>query len=681
MCAYYRRFIFQFAKVARPLHQLTEKNRPFVWDDHCQSAFVELKRLLTSSPILAYPVVGLPYLLDTDASSESLGSVLSQVQDGQERVICYYSRSFTKPERNYCVTRKELLAIVDSVKHFHHYLYGSKCAVRTDHGSLSWLMRFSNPEAQLARWLETLSLYDISIHYRPGRLNGNADAVSRIPCNRCDHCAKQEALDAERADKKGVTYTPCRKMTLRSDTQTFDNDSVEENPQSSSWITSRTPQDLRNAQLNNPTLKLILEWKVKSTEKPKWDEISHLGPSSKHYWTQWDRLRVVNGILYRVWHEVNGNSPRLQLVLPEIWRDEIMSMLHDNICSGHLGISRTIARVRARFYWVGYKQDIINKCNACHVCQARKMPVKPTKAPLKPCIVGIPMERIQIDLVTPLPETYSGNKHVLSVTCCFTKWTESYPLKNITAETVASTLVDQFIYRFGVPKIIHSDQGAQFTSQLFQELCKLLGIDKTRTTAFHPASDGLIERTQRTIEDMLSKYIETNQRNWDEVLPLLLMAFRSSKQESSNFSPCMMMLGREIDLPVDLIYPSPSSEPKMSGDEYVVNLQNRMHRVHELARASLVEAGQKQKRLYDRKISQYTYSKDDAVWLRVYVKPRGLSKKLQLRWEGPFKIIQKISQLVFKIQKNKKASCKIVHFNRLKPYTGRLSLWFTRKSE
>ena len=272
-------------------------------------------------------------------------------------------------------------------------------------------------------------------------------------------------------------------------------------------------------------------------------------------------------------------------------------MLHDNICSGHLGISRTIARVRARFYWLGYKQDIINKCDTCHVCQARKMPVKPTKAPLKPCIVGIPMERIQIDLVTPLPETYSGNKHVLSVTCCFTKWTESYPLKNITAETVASTLVDQFICRFGVPKIIHSDQGAQFTSQLFQELCKLLGIDKTRTTAFHPESDGLIERTQRTIEDMLSKYIETNQRNWDEVLPLLLMAFRSSKQESSNFSPCMMMLGREVDLPVDLIYPSPSSEPKMSGDEYVVNLQNRMHRVHELARASLVEAGQKQKRL------------------------------------------------------------------------------------
>ena len=129
--------------------------------------------------------------------------------------------------------------------------------------------------------------------------------------------------------------------------------------------------------------------------------------------------------------------------------------------------------VRARFYWVGYKQNIINKCNTCHVCQARKMSVKPSKAPLKSCVVGIPMERIQIDLITPLHETYAGNKHILTVTCCFTKCTESYPLKNITAKTVASTLVEQFICCWGLPKIIHSDQGGQFQSQLFQEMCKL----------------------------------------------------------------------------------------------------------------------------------------------------------------------------------------------------------------
>lgn len=190
-----------------------------------------------------------------------------------------------------------------------------------------------------------------------------------------------------------------------------------------------------------------------------------------------------DGVLYRDRHGVNGET-NLQLVLPEIWRDEVINLLHDNVCTDHLVISQTIVGIRARFYWEGYKQDIISKCNTCHICQARKMPVKPSKAPLKPLIVSIRMERIQMDLITPLPETNAGNKHILTVSCCFSNWTECYPLKNIMAKTVASTLVDQFICRWGVAKIIHSNQAAQFQSMLFQEMCKLLGIEKTQTTPF-----------------------------------------------------------------------------------------------------------------------------------------------------------------------------------------------------
>ena len=111
-----------FSEIARPLHKLTEKDRPFLWTEECSKAFNELKRLLTSSPIMAYHIPALDYLLDSDASAEALGSVLSQVQGSHERVICYYSRSFNRQERNYCVTRRELLAIFDSVKHFHHYM-------------------------------------------------------------------------------------------------------------------------------------------------------------------------------------------------------------------------------------------------------------------------------------------------------------------------------------------------------------------------------------------------------------------------------------------------------------------------------------------------------------------------------------------------------------------------------
>lgn len=230
-------------------------------------------------------------------------------------------------------------------------------------------------------------------------------------------------------------------------------------------------------------------------------------------------------------------------------------------------------------------------------------------------------------------------------------------------------------------KEIHSDQGRQFESQLFKEMCNLLGIDKTRTTAFYPASDGLVERVQRTIEDMLSKYIKSSQRDWDEILPFVLMAYRSSKQEATKKTPNLMFLGREIDLPVDLLYPPPPVEPETPEDEYVVKLQNKLKTVHEMARNSLLEAGQRQKLAYDRRVNKHAYKVGDAVWLRSYIKPKGLARKLQLRWEGPFKVVGKISDLTYKVQKSRKADFKVVHFNRLKPYRGNLSTWFTRGAE
>ena len=208
LCSYYRRYVQNFALVARPLHKITEKDSIFKWTPDCQTSFERLKHLLTSSPIRAYPAVGVEYLLDTDASNEALGSVLSQVQNVHERVISYYSRCFSSSERNYCVTRKELVAIIASVKHFHHYIYGSKCTVRTDHGALTWLLKFKNPEGQLARWIEVLQTYDLTIKFRAGKLHNNSDALSRRPCQSCNHCVKQETTDQNQAQVKGTSPVP-----------------------------------------------------------------------------------------------------------------------------------------------------------------------------------------------------------------------------------------------------------------------------------------------------------------------------------------------------------------------------------------------------------------------------------------------------------------------------------------
>ena len=177
LCSYYRKFVKGFGDIARPLHQLTEKRRVFHWTEECEDAFRRLKHELTTSPVLAYPTADDPFILDTDACANGLGAVLTQVQHGTERVIAYYSKSMTKAEKRYCVTRKELLAVVMGVKQFHHYLYGRKFTVRTDHGALRWLTNFRNPVGQVARWLEILGTYDLDIQHRAGRVHGNADAL------------------------------------------------------------------------------------------------------------------------------------------------------------------------------------------------------------------------------------------------------------------------------------------------------------------------------------------------------------------------------------------------------------------------------------------------------------------------------------------------------------------------
>ncbi|GFR22593.1 retrovirus-related Pol polyprotein from transposon 17.6, partial [Trichonephila clavata] len=171
LCTYYRRFVKGFSSIARPLHRLTENKQKFLWTDECEEAFNSLKAALTSSPILVYPDPEKQFILDTDASHESVGAVLSQEINGQEHVIAYWSKCLSKPERNYCVTRKELLAIVKAVENFHSYFYGRKFLLRTDHASLTWLLNFKNTEGQIARWIQKLEEYDFEIKHRKGSLH------------------------------------------------------------------------------------------------------------------------------------------------------------------------------------------------------------------------------------------------------------------------------------------------------------------------------------------------------------------------------------------------------------------------------------------------------------------------------------------------------------------------------
>ena len=371
----------------------------------------------------------------------------------------------------------------------------------------------------------------------------------------------------------------------------------------------------------------------------------------------------------------------LQLLLPSCWRAEVLQMLHDDPVSGHFGVKRTLARIAFRFYWVGVKNDVADWCRQCDVCNARKGPSKHPRGPMKQYLVGAPLERVAIDILGPLPKTEDGNKYILVLTDYFTRWAEAYPLPNQATEEVAKVFMNQFIARFGVPRQLYTDKGTQFESKLFHELAKRLGIDKTRTTAMHPQSDGMVERLNRTIEETLSKFVARHQRDWDKHVYFVLMAYRSSVHESTGFSPSLLMLGREIELPVDLLFgPNPNSKSYEENKEgnYLEDLTATLWDVHAIARDKMRDASDRQKKQYDHKIFARQYSVGDAVWVFNPSKTKGRSPKLQCHWLGPYRITEVYTDLVYKIKRSPDSKETIIHHDRLKPYHGNECYWTPR---
>lgn len=649
LCTYYRKFVQGFSRIARPLHRLTEDKMEFVWTEECQEAFEALKRKLEETPVLAYPRMDTDFILDTDASNFAIGSVLSQVQDGVERVVAYFSKTLGKAERNYCVTRKELLAIVKSVEHFHHYLYGRKFLIRTDHAALTWLLNFKNPEGQTARWIERLQEYQFEIQHRAGRIHGNADSLSRRPCGeQCKRCS--------RIDEKEGKNEHCLLRT------TYKDDQLKE------WIT---------AQEEDEEIKQIL-LKKKEGVKPSWQEISSFSPETKYWWAIWDSLEIKEGLLCRRWESTNGKHVSWLLVVPKSKIEEVLKECHDAPLGGHFGIKKTLAKVRERFYWLDHRKAVDEWCRRCYICSAKKGPAEKGRGAMKVYNVGAPFERIALDIVGPLPRSSAGNKYALVVVDYFSKWPEVIPIPNQQATTIAKVLLQQVISRYGVPLELHSDQGRSFESSIFKELLKMLGIKKTRTTPLHPQSDGLVERMIRTLLQYLSQFVSDHQKDWDEWIPTFLLAYRTSRHETTAMSPAMVFLGRELRLPLDLLRGSP---PTTLADErtYVEEQQRRLNETHDFVRQRLRICSDRMKSWYDSRARPISFAQGEKVWLYNPRRTKGKCPKLQFDWEGPYEVVERLNDLVYRIVRSPRKKPRIVHVNRLARFKSRMPV--VKKSE
>ena len=346
----------------------------------------------------------------------------------------------------------------------------------------------------------------------------------------------------------------------------------------------------------------------------------------------------MNGVAYLRWENPKvPSAPVLKLLVPGGLRKDIFRQCHNAIFSGHFGVKKTIARVQHRFHWYGLTADVKLHIRNCVTCSENKMLLRKFRASMADFRVGVPLDCVGIDLMGPLPMTKQGSKHLLVVVDYFMRWVEAFPLPDQTAETVARSFIHDFVCRFGAPLEVHSDQGRNFESCLFKEACRLLEITKTRTTPYHPSSNGLVERYNRTLGTLIRTYLDQHHNDWDQYIPLLTSAYRSTVHPSTGFTPNYLMLGRETTMPVDLVFPRPVQDV---GDvpEYVEKLQERLSACYALARESLKRAAERQKKLHDTRMVQAQHLAGQAV-----VKPSFGGNKLSKPWVGPYIVIRPLS--------------------------------------
>ena len=413
----------------------------------------------------------------------------------------------------------------------------------------------------------------------------------------------------------------------------------------------------------------VITW-LRAGSRPKREEITHLEPAVGSFWSQFGRLKLMDGLLFREYESEDGSGITLQLCLPRKLIPEVLKLLHDSPTAGHLGVSKTAGRVTSRFYWNNWMQDVEDHCRSCEKCAQRNAPSKHLKARLVTNLTGYPMQRVALDVVGPLPKSRRGNRFILVVSDYFTRWPEAYAIVNHEATTVAQKLIEEWVSRYGIMQNLHSDQGREFESKVFQSMCRMLGVNKTRTTPYHPQSDGMVERYNRTLKDMLSKVIADNQNDWDEWLPHVLLAYRTAVHSSTGVTPHRMLFGREARIPVDILVeeiPS-TAETTTNVPTYVQKTKAKLQRAHEIARTKNTEEMRRYKDYYDSRVSGQPYHVGDKVWLYQPTARKGISKKLGRPWEGPYTVVKVISEAIYRIKKNGTGRKRVVaHFNRLKP--------------
>ena len=626
---YYRRFIRNFSQIARPLYEVTtgvpsKRNKikicpGFRWGPEQEDAFKKLKDLVTSAPVLAFANFNKPFILHTDASAESLGACLYQQQDDNtERPVAFASRGLSPSERNYPAYKLEFLSLKWAVTDkFHDYLYGVPFHVITDNNPLTYIFTTAKLDATSQRWVSALSNYQFSIEYRSGKLNQDADGLSRIHWPEALNIQHVSCNSVQALLSASTLPAGCSEALVMSQKAIQDIEGL--------YIGKHTSRDWARIHHRDPTISQV----VQHLRGAKVQNFQH-NEAFQSFLREKDKLVIVKGVLYR--KRLCDNIIKFQLVLPEEYRKAALQGCHDQV--GHLGRDRTLELLRDRYFWPGMTKEASDYVAHCERCIRRKIP--PNRAPLINISSSFPLELVCIDYLS-LESCKGGIEDILVVTDHFTKYAQAYPTKGQQATTVAKVLYDNFFMHYGFPAKLHSDQGRQFEGKVIAALCDLAGIEKTRTSPYHPMGNGLTERFNRTLINMLGTLDPDQKSDWKKYIPSLVHAYNCTRHDSTGFSPYELMFNRQPRLPVDLLLGSEPPQSSIAYSSFVDSMKQRLKYSYDLASQRSKDAQKSQKRIYDLRTRGNVLYPGDRILVR------------QVAFQGKHKIADKWQDTVYVI--------------------------------
>jgi hypothetical protein len=599
LAGYYRRFIPDFSKIAKPMTELLKKKVKFHWDDKCDEAFHTLRKLLTTAPVLAQPDNTQPFDVYCDASGTGLSCVLMQ----NNWVIAYASRALQNHEQNYPTHDLELVAVIHALKIWRHHLMGARSNIYTDHKSLKYIFTQADLNMRQRRWLELIKDYDLEVHYHPGKVNVVADALSRKA--HC-HCLSITAF----------SDTLCNQMRKLN---------LEIIPQGSLNLLSieSTLQDrIVMSQLHDEGIKII---KLKLSQEEAKYKCFH----TDHQGVLWFNNRII--------------VPKDHQL-----RKQILDEAHLSKFSIHPGSTKLYQDLRQHFWWTRMKREIamyVSECDTCQRVKAGHLKASGTLQPLP--IPSWKWEDISMDFIVGLPNTSQKHDSIWVIIDRLTKTAHFLPVHTTySAKKYAEVYLDQIVRLHGVPKTIISDRGAQFIARFLEQLQFALGTKLIRSSAYHPQTDGQTAQVNQILEDMLRACIIHYGTSWDKCLALAEFSYNNSYQSSLQMAPFEALYGRTCQTPLSW---SETGERKIFGPDLVIEAEDKV----KVIQTNLKTAQSRQKSYADRRRKHLQFQVGDFVYLQVSptkgVQHFGIKGKLAPRYVGPFEILKVCGPVAYKI--------------------------------